>query len=551
MLKRLHITNFALIQEMDVNFPGELTVITGETGAGKSIFLEALALALGNRADAAVLQSKTQKCVIEAEFEVFKNTLHDFFKEYDIDEDDTIILRREIYAEGKSRSFLNDTPVTQAALKNLSAYLIDIHSQHQTLLLNKSNFQLEIIDAFAATLQDFKSYKTEFNKLQKLKSELIDLQHQETAAKKELDYFEFLFNELQEAKIEVGSLKKLEEESKLLENAEQIKGTLQSAYTLINSGDENMLSSLGQIKQQLNGLTKFGESYKTIFDRLSSALIELKDISNELENLDEAILFDTNRLEIINEALDKLNRLLKKHSVNSEEELLQIKNDIETKLTQFSSLETKIEKLKTRIAAQQSNCVKLATALDTNRKGAIALIEKNIKEKLFLLAMPNANFKIEIKTNNELTVNGFNEVEFLFSANKGMALNDISKVASGGELSRLMLSLKALLASKKQLPTIVFDEIDTGVSGEVADKIGTILNEMGATMQVIAITHLPQLASKGKHHLFVYKKDGKEKTNSFIKDLTEAERVEEIAKMLSTGKPSATALSNAKELLNA
>lgn len=550
MLTHLYINNFALIDEMDVTFPGNLTVITGETGAGKSIFLEALGLVLGNRADVAALQNKTKKCIIEATFNAKTLNLNSFFEENELDKDNTIVLRREISAEGKSRSFLNDTPVALNVLKLLAEKLIDIHSQHQTLLLNQTNFQLQIVDAFAESLDAFKNYKLNFNNLNKLNTTLTTLTDKETQAKKELDYYQFLFNELHEAEIKQGSLKTLEEESNTLENAETIKTNLLNVANAINGGDANILSNLSQLKQQLNTISKYGSNYAEFLSRLNSSYIELKELANDLEDAEGAVNYDTKKLETVNLKLDKLNRLLKKHNVKSEEELLTIKIDIENKLSQFSSIETQIEKTKKEIDQIKTVCIKLATDLTKLRTKSLTTIETKVKNILTNLSMPNAVFKIDIQQTPELTVSGYNQIKFLFSANKGASLNELHKVASGGELSRLMLSLKSLLATKKQLPTIIFDEIDTGVSGDVADKIGTILLNMGNTLQVITITHLPQMASKGNHHLFVYKKDGTNKTSSFIKQLTQEERITEIAKMLSTGNPTPAALVNAKDLLN-
>lgn len=549
MLKRLYISNFALINEMDVSFPGSLTVITGETGAGKSIFLEALGLALGKRADLAALKNKTKKCIVEAEFDAKGLDLATFFEENDLDAEPTIILRREISVDGKSRSFLNDSVVSLNALKNLSEKLIDIHSQHQTLLLNQGNFQLEVLDAFAGTLNAFKDYKAEFNKLSKLNKNLKQLLEQEAQARKELDYFQFLFEELEQVDIKPGQLKELEEESSTLENAETIKGSLLHAANAISGGDTNVLSALSQVKTSLQNISKYGKNYKEYFERINSAYIELKELAVELEDSETEVIFDSNKLEEVNSKMDKLNRLLKKHGAGNEEELAKIKTDIEAKLSQFGSLENEIEKNKKEIAKLSAHCIKLAKDLSASRTKAIPGIEKQVKDTLMDLSMENASFKIELSQQNEIGASGFDLVKFLFSANKGGHLEELYKVASGGELSRLMLSLKALLATKKQLPAIIFDEIDTGVSGDVADKIGNILLKMGSTMQVVTITHLPQMASKGKHHLFVYKKDDEDRTVSYIKQLAKDERVLEIAKMLSTSNPTQSALKNARELL--
>lgn len=535
---------------MDVSFPGRLSVITGETGAGKSIFLEALGLALGKRADLAALQNKAKKCIIEAEFETKGLDLRSFFEENDLDFDTSLVLRREISADGKSRSFLNDSVVGLNALKQLSERLIDIHSQHQTLLLNQSNFQMEVLDAFAGSLAAFKEYKTEFARLNRLQGSLRELREQEAQAKKELDYFQFLFSELEEADVRAGQLKALEEESTTLENAEAIKGSLVNAAHLLNGGDDNLLGNMSQVRQALQSVSKYAKNYEQFFERLQSAYIELKELAGELEDAGAELSFDPARLEVVNTQLDKLNRLLKKHSVADEEALLKIKSGIEEKLLQFGSLETEIGKTAKQVETLKASCMEQAKNLTTERRKAIPVIEKQVKEMLAGLSMENAGFKIDLPQLPEIGVFGFDQVKFMFSANKGGTLNELQKVASGGELSRLMLTLKALLATKKQLPAIIFDEIDTGVSGDVADKIGSILLDMGKSMQVITITHLPQMASKGGHHLFVYKKDSEDATVSYIRELNKEERITEIAKMLSTGNPTPSALVNAKELLN-
>ena len=550
MLKRLHISNFALINEMEVSFPGNLTVITGETGAGKSIFLEALSLALGKRADLSALNLKTKKCIIEAEFSAANLDLNDFFLEHDLDFEPNLILRREINADGKSRSFLNDSPVSLSVLKLLSEKLIDIHSQHQTLLLNQSNFQLELLDTFAESLKIFKEYKIEFSSFTKSKIELQSLQEQEKLAKKELDYFQFLYSELEETEIKAGLLSGLEEESSKLENSEIIKSNLLAASNAISGNEINILIDLGKTKQSLQSLSKYSKNYSLLSDRIQSLYIELKELSSDIEDAANEVVFDSDKLSQVNIKMDKLNRLLKKHQVNTEEDLLKIKSDIENKLNQFNSIENTIISKQKLIQISQNNCLKLSEELTKLRTKATHGIEQTIKKTLAELSMENAIFKIVLSQKSDLGINGLDELKFLFTANKGAELNELHKVASGGELSRLMLSLKALLASKKQLPTIIFDEIDTGVSGDVADKIGEILLSMGNNMQVIAITHLPQMASKGNHHLFVYKKDDEDKTVSYIKQLNKAERINEIAKMLSKSNPTVSAIKNATELLN-
>jgi len=551
MLQNLRIQNFALIEETEVCLNQGLTVITGETGAGKSILLGALGLTLGNRADVSSLHDKAKKCIIEAQFNIKAYNLKSFFDSNELDFEEVTSIRREITPEGKSRAFINDTPTTLNVLKELGDQLIDIHSQHETLLLKETNFQFELVDAFAQTTQLFADYKKQFSQLTKLKKQLEDLTTQELQAKKELDYFQFQFTELEEAAIKVGVQQQLEEESETLENAEFIKSNLSKSSLAINGGDENIVSALALVKQQLQSVSKFGKQFNELFERVNSVSIELKELANDIDACEEDVVYDNVRLEEVNAQLDKLNRLLKKHGVNTEEELLAIKDEIETKLQQFSSLELSIEKTNKEIIALEKQCKTLAKDLSDKRQKSTAGIEQNIKTMLTSLSMVNAQFKIDLKPLDNLTSNGLDAISFLFTANKGAEFKELHKTASGGELSRLMLCLKALLAERTALPTIIFDEIDTGVSGDVADKIGNILFAMGKTMQVITITHLPQMASKGSNHLFVYKSDNKDKTTSSIKQLNKDERIAEIAKMLSTGTPTETALKNAKELLNA
>jgi DNA repair protein RecN (Recombination protein N) len=551
MLKRLHISNYALIEQVNVTFPSRLTVVTGETGAGKSIFLEALSLVLGERADVNSLHDKTKKCIIEAEFDISGYKLKEFFKTHELDYEEQTILRREINPEGKSRGFINDSPASIQLLKQLGEKLVDIHSQHETLMLNESSFRFEAIDAFAGSQDLLNKYREQYFLSLSKRKLLAELQQKELQAKKDLDYYQFLFTELEEANVKNGELKILEEESSTLENAELIKSGLLRSAAIINEGETNLLSGLSQIKQQLQQLVKFSEVYKTFSERVNSLYIEAKELASDLEDAESNIVFNTARLEEVNTQLDKLNRLLKKHGVTSEEELLKIKSDIEEKLQQFGSLENDIEKLNRELVTLSKELERLSAELSGRRKNCTNQIETDIKKTLTSLSMPNAVFKIEVSPLNDFGPYGTDQVKFLFSANKGNEFRELHKVASGGELSRLMLSLKSLLASKKSLPTIIFDEIDTGVSGDVADKIGQILTKMSQSMQVISITHLPQIASKGNFHLFVYKEDRKEKTISFIKELSADERVVEIAKMLSTGTPTSSAIKNAKDLLNA
>ena len=549
MLQSLRIQNFALIEETDIHFNNGLTVITGETGAGKSILLGALGLTLGHRADVNVLNNKQKKCIIEARFHIAPYKLNSFFDANELDYEDLTTIRREITVEGKSRAFVNDTPVTLAIIKALSEQLIDIHSQHETILLKENQFQLELVDAFAKTKSDYAQYKTEYAGLQKLKKQLAILIEKETQAKKEFDYVQFQFSELEEANIKIGELVALETESETLENAEFIKGHLVKASEAINGGDDNILSVLTQVKQGLQSISKYGTQFNELHERIHSLSIELKELNADIMATEDDVVYDNEKLEIVNTQLDKLNKLLKKHQVKTEDELLSIKQTFEDQLQQFSSIETQIEKVKKEMTVQYASCLSLAKQLSKQRKASVSDIEAKVKSMLASLSMPHAQFHISMSELEEFSFNGLDKIEFLFSANKGQDFKEIGKAASGGELSRLMLCLKSLLAERTLLPSIVFDEIDTGVSGDVADKIGIILEQMGSSLQVIVITHLPQMASKGENHLFVYKTDQTDKTTSHIKVLQQSERIEEIAKMLSSGKPTEAALKNAKELL--
>lgn len=549
MLKHLSIRNYALIDQVEVDFSDGLTIITGETGAGKSILLGALSLIAGNRADTQSLQDKTKKCIVEASFNIKEYSLKDFFEANELDHEPTTTIRREVNPEGKSRAFINDTPVTLNQLKELAEKLIDIHSQHQTLTLNGSEFQLSVVDAYAQHPDTLSEYYNGFKLFKSLEKTLNELLLREAQAKKDLDYFQFQFNELEDANLKAAEQTAMEQELETLNNAEEIKLNLSKTAFGLNGGEQNILSSLNEIKLILAAFAKFKPEIQELSTRLNSSFIELKDISNELENLEQEIVYDPTRIEELTNRLDSIYRLLQKHQVKTVEELITIKDELSDKLLDFSSLETEIEKTKKELDALQRKLMALAKKIAGNRKKVIPKIEKEIASLLSSLAMPNAQLKIEHTETEILAAKGIDKVNFLFSANKGSDFKELNKVASGGELSRLMLSIKSLIAQLTALPTIIFDEIDTGVSGDVADKVGSIMNKMANAMQVITITHLPQIASKGQNHLFVYKEDKNNKTYSNIKKLSAEERVQEIAKMLSTGTPTVSAIKNAKELL--
>jgi DNA repair protein RecN (Recombination protein N) len=549
MLKHLSVQNYALIDKLEVELTDGLTIITGETGAGKSILLGALGLIAGSRADTQSLQDKTKKCIIEAAFNIKEYKLKDFFKDNELDYEAVSTIRREINPEGKSRAFINDTPVTLNQLKELGERLIDIHSQHQTLSLNGADFQLSVVDAFAKHEDVLTEYKSEFKNYKSLEKQLNELIERESQAKKDLDYFQFQFNELEDTNLKVGEQVEMEQELETLNNAEDIKLNLSKAAFRLAGGEQNLLSSFNEIKAILNSLSKFKPEIAELNTRINSAYIELKDISNELESLEQEIVYDPKRIELLNEKLDSIYRLQQKHQVKTIEELIAIKEELSNKLLDFSSLETEIQKTKAALGQSTKTLTSKSKTLSDNRKKVIPKIEKEIANLLSALSMPNAQLKINQTALEQFGTTGMDKISFLFSANKGSDFKELNKVASGGELSRLMLSIKSLIAQLTALPTIIFDEIDTGVSGDVADKVGSIMNTMSDIMQVITITHLPQIASKGESHLFVYKEDKNNKTYSNIKKLNSEERIQEIAKMLSTGSPTAAAISNAKELL--
>ncbi len=549
MLKQLSIKNYALIDILEVEFSDGLTIITGETGAGKSILLGALGLVAGGRADTLALQDKTKKCVIEALFYNLQNALKDFFLANELDYENTITIRREINPEGKSRAFINDTPVTLNQLKELGEQLIDIHSQHQTLTLHGSEFQLQVVDAFANHIDLMEAYMVDYKRIKILEKQLNELIEKESKAKKDQDYFQFQFNELEDASLNSNQLVSMEQELEALNHVEEIKSTLSKAAVGLSGGEQNLLSLLNEIKIALASIAKFKQDITELSLRFTSSFLEIKDIAHELESIESDMVYDPKRIEELGQKLDVIYRLQHKHQVKTIEELIAIKNELSDKLLDFSSVEAAIEKIKKELGDLQKTVLVVAKKMSINRKKVIPKLEKEIVSLLISLSMPNAQFKVEHLESEQLNKNGLDTINFLFSANKGSDYKELNKVASGGELSRLMLSIKSLIAKHTSLPTIIFDEIDTGVSGDVADKIGTIMNQMAKNIQVIVITHLPQIASKGQSHLFVYKADKDNKTYSNIKKLTSEERVQEIAKMLSTGTPTPAAISNAKELL--
>ena len=552
MLISLRVKNYALIDELQLHFGKNLNIITGETGAGKSIILGALGLLLGQRADSTSLLDKTQKCVIEGEFDSANKIITDFFNSYDLDVDPRIIIRREISKEGKSRAFINDTPVNISQLKELGDLIVDIHSQHETLLLNHSGFQLSLVDSFAGNFSTLNEYKTDFIRYKEILKKLEQIKLEESKAKSEQDYINFQFKELDEAGLNENEKKSdLEIELRTLSHAEEIKIGLSKLEEIISSNEVNVIANISVGIQLIQNLSKYNPQLELITQRLKSVQLELNDIILESTSLSEEVSADPERVEVINDRLNLLNRLEQKHRVNSIEELLIIKSNLNEKLFQINSYDDKIIQLEKEKTKLLSTLINFASKISKAREKAIPSIELKVKKILDELGMPNAILKIEqsVLQGEELNANGKDEIKFLFSANKGVAYSDISKVASGGELSRLMLALKSLVAKLIELPTIVFDEIDTGVSGETAFKIGNVMNELSHSIQLLAITHLPQIASRGEEHFFVYKEVIGKRTFTKVRKLSGDERIVEIARMLSGDKPTAIAMENAKELL--
>ena len=549
MLKNILIRNYALIDELEIDLAKGLTIITGETGAGKSILLGALGLLMGDRADVTALNDPSKKCLVEGTFNLKDYDLKDFFLVHDLEYDVEIIIRREVNPEGKSRAFINDSPVTISVLKLISSRLIDVHAQHETLHLNEAAFQLHALDAVAETSELVAAYKLKFRLFKKNSDQLQSLKEQELKDKKELDYFNFQFNELDTAQLLPGQQAVLEAELETFENAEFIKGGLSNAYFVLAGADKSLIDALTEVKNTLAQLAKFNPTIATLSERVQSSHIELKDIASELEALEGNIVHDPKKADIVQEKLDVIYRLQQKHNVKTIDELIILRTDLEHKIAAIGSLEEQIKKLAMELETVQKHLIDLAGKLTKKRAAAAPQFSKSVKETLTQLGMANAELNISMEQLKEYKETGLDKVTFLFSANKGSDAQPLSKVASGGELSRFMLSLKSLLAKHTALPTIIFDEIDAGISGDIAAKTGSILEKMAATMQVITITHLPQVACKGKTHLFVYKQEQGKRTVTRIKQLNKEERVEEIAKMLSAGKVGEAALRNAKELL--
>jgi DNA repair protein RecN (Recombination protein N) len=553
MLKRLKVKNYVLIDELEINFDLGLTIITGETGAGKSILLGALGLILGQRADVGSLLEKDKKCLVEGIFDISKANLQDFFSEHDLDFENITTIRREINTEGKSRAFVNDTPVNISVLKDLTSRLVDIHSQHETLLLNNSQFQMNVVDACSENANLLADYKQALSNLNRVTAELNNLIAFESKGKADLDYFQFQFDELDAANLVDGEVEDLEAEQQKLIHADEISSQLIRVTDAMRNGDDNVVQNLGVVIANLQSVTKYDASLEQLIERLKSSIVELKDINAELENSLQSIDINPSRLEIVNDRLTMIYKLIQKHRCDTIAELITVKDDYESKLSSIQNLENQITEKKKEIELLREKTTKYGLKLRATRSKVVPGLEQQIKAHLSELALPFAQIKIEINPAPENTfyIDGMEKVQFMFSANKGLEFREIQKVASGGEMSRLMLSIKAILAQKVAMPTVIFDEIDTGISGETASRLGNILKLMSKNHQVFAITHLPQMASKGAFHYFVFKETTKNSTRTRLKLLDYDERINEIARMLSGEKLSAAAIGNAKELLTA
>jgi len=551
MLLKLSVHNYALIKELDIGFENGLTIITGETGAGKSILLGALSLILGARADTNVLMDKTTKCVVEGTFRIDDYDLNDFFSANELDFDPLTILRREINPAGKSRAFINDTPVTINLLKELGDRLIDIHSQYQTLMLNDNSFQLNVIDSFAGNSSLRNDYKTVYTNFRKLKKEFNEIKEKADQNKADLEYYRFQLVQLDEARLVNGEQAELEKEQEILEHASEIRLALEMASSLLSSDEKSVLNLIKEVKTTLGKIKTFLPEADSFYQRTNSSFIELDDLAGELEKLSGGIEADPARLINVNNRLDLIYSLIQKHRVKDLNELIIRHEELNNLIKTIVTSDERLEELELHLEKELNALKLLADEISANRRNVIPDVEIKICELLRQLGMPNGKFRIEINRAHDYNSSGIDNADFLFSANKQVNPENIAKVASGGELSRVMLSLKSLLTKNINLPTIIFDEIDSGVSGEVADKVGQILSDMGRYMQVINITHLPQVASRGTKHYHVYKDDIGDSTITRIKLLSYDERILELAKLLSGSEVTETAIKNATELLKA
>jgi DNA repair protein RecN (Recombination protein N) len=549
MLRHIFIKNYALINQLSLNFDSGFTTITGETGAGKSILLGALGLLLGNRADSSIAKNQEEKTIVEAHFINTSKKVETILKENELDLDEELCIRREITKNGKSRAFVNDTPVSLQLLKELSEHLVDIHAQHASLALNSDAFQLQIIDSYAGIKQDVIRFSASHKQLRLLQKKLSELKEEQAFLKKESDYIKFQINELQEAQIQQDENLTLENELNELEHAEEIKARLFSASQILSENEVSVIPNIQSVLNQLKSIKSYSKTIEGLHKRLEEVFIELKDISFELETTNEALEFNPQRLEEVQNRLSAINSLLFKHQVNDVGQLLEILSTLEEKQNNETSIEFEIEKREKEIQLLYNELLKEASFISEKRKKDSAALCSNLQHILKDLGLEKAVFQLKIESQNELNQWGCDVCTFLFSANPGVEPQILTKIASGGELSRCMLALKYMLSKSTQLPSIIFDEIDTGVSGKVADKLGKLLREMSSHMQVFAITHLPQVAGYGHAHFKVVKQQSEKETISNVVNLNQDDRILELAHMLSGEKISDAALMNAKELL--
>ena len=552
MLQSIHIQNYALIESLDIDFHSGFSVITGETGAGKSIILGAIGLLVGQRADIKAIKTGANKCIVEARFNISSYQLEAFFEEHDLEyEDGECILRRELLASGKSRAFINDTPASLAQMKALGEKLIDVHSQHQNLLLNHEDFQLSVIDILANDEEQLTAYKALYQDYKRTSRELAQLIEQAEKSRQDEDYISFQVNQLEEANLQSGEQEELEQEAETLSHAEDIKASLYKVDQLMASDDTTLLSVTKDCMQALQGISRVFAPAQEWIDRLESCYIELKDLANDVSSAGEDVEYNPTRLEFVNDRLNLIYTLQQKHHVSSVDELISISKELRTQLDAITSSDDRIQELTHQKEDLYNKVIASARLLTDMRTIAAQEIEKQMQAYLVPLGMPNVRFAVELNPRKEPDGTGMDYVNFLFSANKNGTLQQVASIASGGEIARVMLSLKAMIAGAVKLPTIIFDEIDTGVSGSIAEKMAFIMQEMGqADRQVISITHLPQIAARGAHHYKVYKEDTETGTNSHIRPLTHEERINEIANMLSGATLTEAALNNAKALLN-
>ncbi|HEX2683901.1 MAG TPA: DNA repair protein RecN [Ferruginibacter sp.] len=550
MLYKLNIQNYAIINALDIEFSEKLNIITGETGAGKSILMGALSLVLGERADSSVLQQKDRKAVVEGMFKAMnKAVIRDFLKEHDLDAEELLIIRREIASNGKSRAFINDTPVNLNQLKTLGTLLVDLHQQFDTLELGSSDFQQEVLDALADNAILLQQYRQVFQLYKTTKKELLELQAEQAAANAALDYNQFLFDELDEAGFSANELEELDAELKLLSNAENVKQELEGICYELRESEQPVVQQLKALYNKLHALDQYHASINDLAKRMQSAQLELADIADELDHINSSVNYSAERIQIVNDRISLGYKLQKKHGLSTTNELLALKDELQAKLNDILNIGDAIREKEKLTKELLDQCEQKAKAISANRKKAIKPFTENVNNLLTRVGMPNARFTVEALALDSLGELGIDKIEFLFDANKSNRFEPLRKVASGGELSRLMLCIKSLVAKKLQLPTLIFDEIDTGISGEAAKQVGNIMKELSASHQLISITHQPQIAAKATAHYFVYKAIAQDKIVTSVRLLDNDERITAIARMLSGEKPTAAALQNAREMV--